>query len=79
MPDGRFVPLGDYRSRERAALWRGEQETRAELIEAGKERALAALAEFEDALSEIEIEAPGSLSEERSWLPDLRSGVRGVR
>lgn len=78
MPDGHMIPLGSYWTRADAAYSRAARETRAEMIAAGKERALAALDEFEDALSEIEAEAPGSMHHARLLLADARSEVGGV-
>lgn len=79
MPDGRFVPLGSYEARAAAHRYIGEAETVAELIEAGKQRALGLMVELEDAFGEIEREAPGAMRYARLLLADARSEVEGTR
>lgn len=79
MPDSRFSVYEHHNTREQAALARGVAQTRRDLIEDGKKRALGLMDDLADAFDEIEREAPEAMRYARLLLADARSEVEGTR
>ncbi len=78
MPDGKFAFYEHHNWRHQQAFALGVAEARAELIEAGKDRARGLLNDLADAFDEIEREAPGSMRVARLHLVDMRAEVEGT-